>query len=97
MQMVDRFASESLMGTFPYRGKFYVSLKGAMLRWIIRVGKRECHTLNSTVWRKAGLKGEPSGIVHGGAPGSTYYFLDERDADAAREAVLGALREKGVV
>ncbi len=79
------------------RGNYYISLKsGNVLRWANKVTGREYHTLTSSLWRKAGLAGDPNGSIKPKGPMATYYFHEEADAVAALSAFVESLIAKGV-
>lgn len=82
------------------RGKHYVVFKsGAVQRWAARnVGAHKDYaSLNSTLWRKAGLDAYPEGGNHDGMPGSTYYFDDPADAIKATVVFMTRMRELRVI
>lgn len=79
------------------RGNFYISLKsGNVLRWANKVTGREYHTLTSSLWRKAGLAGDPTGCLKPKGPMATYYFYEEEHAVAALSEFAESLSAKGV-
>ena len=81
----------------PYRGTFYISLKsGAILRWVARETRGDYHTLTTNLWRKAGLKGDPTESNPTKGSAVTYYFDSETAAQDAISTFLCALRGKGI-